>query len=238
MMGGHAVFVRRAAIERRMRMNARRPESRRIFAAMVERDEVGIRLLIELRSSASRSTMNLAQAVEADVDVVAPALTRLKEAGLVRLRGNLYTSTQKANEFLHQMENVSDVNFTSASHLLSGGTHFREAVQDTLLIKGEAVMKSATAFAPAASMTEEDLTREEDDQIMRDPNYRAYVAELGELEKQGESGFVAYANGRQIAKARNFDDLRTQIGERDEEVLIQEIPAKAVQFRERFRVQA
>jgi hypothetical protein len=230
--------ARRNASERRPKVSTRRPEARRIFAAMVDRDEIGIRLLIELRSNASQSTMNLAHAVDASVDVVAPALIRLKEVGLVRLRGDAYSCTQKAKEFLHQMENMSDVSISSPSYDPGRGAHLREAVQDTLLIKGEAVMKGAPALAPTSSSTEDEFIGNEENQIILDPNYRAYLAEIDDLEKEGKYSFVAYANGRQIAKARNFDDLLAQIGDREEEVLIQEIPPKVVQFRERFRVEA
>lgn len=230
-------ITRRSALDRKARITIRRPEAKRIFAAMVDRDQVGIRLLMELHGNALLSTVSLARAIDADVDVVAPALTRLREVGLVRLHGDFYHCTHKANEFLHKMENLSDVSISSPSEY-PHGTNLREAVHDTLLIKGEASMKGGAAFLPIVGTTEGADVDEDETEITHDANYRAYLAEIDDLEKEGKYSFVAYANGTQIAKASTFDDLISQIGDREEEVLIQEIPARVVQFRERFRVEA
>lgn len=113
----------------------------------------------------------------------------------------------------------------------------RKAVHEAAMgIKGNKIMLTQYGMAPAKS-PETDVAREEEARINSDPNYQAYINELEELEDSGFEGFVAYANGKRIARSKDFDDLIKEIGRQQEDVLIQEIPAKVIDFRLPFQVE-
>jgi len=114
---------------------------------------------------------------------------------------------------------------------------FRKAAQEAAVgIKGNKIMLTqyGTASAPSKP-TNFDVS--EESLINENANYRAYISELGQLAQTGFEGFVAYANGKRIALSKNFDALIKEIGTRQEDVLIQEVPAKVINFRQPFQVE-
>jgi len=115
---------------------------------------------------------------------------------------------------------------------------FRKAVQEAAAVgnKGDKIMLTQYATAPAPSKPT-NFDASEEALINDNANYRAYISELGQLAQTGFEGFVAYTNGKKIAQSKDFDALINEIGTRQEDVLIQEVPAKVINFRQPFQVE-
>lgn len=164
-------------------------------------------------------------------DLVAHRVQALQRSAQVidRLKGRLEVTSMA-------QENENWARFVSRARS-GNGVIFKKAAQGAAVaIKANKIMLTQYGAA-SASLKPRTPDSSEEALINGNANYKAYISELGRLERSGFEGFVAYANGKRIARTKTFDALIKEIGTRQEDVLIQEVPAKVINFRQPFQVE-
>jgi hypothetical protein len=75
-------------------------------------------------------------------------------------------------------------------------------------------------------------------EVEDDPNYRAYLGDLAELQEKYDKCVVAYANGALVAVGNDIGDLERKIPSEywKQRLLIKDIPEKPLKVRPRLRV--
>jgi hypothetical protein len=215
-------------------------KAKRNLPTAADRLDLGLRLLLNLRSSPSLSLGALSRVVREDARTIASALARLEDAKLVRSHRSAYSCTKRGVEVLKEFETMLGVSLEVPSK--SGEDDFRDLILGSAVYKRGGFMNNAhaTATALARDVVEADPIDEvlgKDDEQVNNPNYRAYLREVDELESSGERFYVAYANGRRIAKEKTYKELLVKIGDRDDDVLIQEVPDEEINLHRPFRVE-